>query len=472
MMTKHRMWIFLLCVISIAMSFVLANLAFLMPQHAVQLQAWVPEIQEDRPVSRPKNASHQEKPQGSRGPGSDKKNAVSPPPKEHGASAMFADRVATKPKTAFDRARERRVRFRPHYDRHADPTSVLQGLQNNKDYVLIQQKKQQKTCPVAHEWHEHVRWYCPTLRDKSFHRMLALDANQAIIANSNTFVSDPIYFAPGYEAKYGMMRGLSQTYQTMVKSWGLEHEVVAGHVVLVANTFSGTNSGHDLGIKLIILRTMLGLGLLDSPQSPRLFLFLDDLKFPRVMELVELFVPRDHWFVAEEERGYLLDQVLVVDVNNVNVLAECDNGLNGIIDEIGIRCAFFLLDKGIDLRPLEYRSVVLIKQRKHTSIRAEDAFYGNDFMQKAEQAGWFVVDPESLDMRYIVYLLLHASRILVSFGAIMWTHMSFFNPEAKVKYLQIDKNATAYIPVSTHRNYSVHQVDSVELDGHEDILDF
>jgi hypothetical protein len=295
--------------------------------------------------------------------------------------------------------------------------------------------------------------------------MLAVTQDRRIIANSNTFVSDPIYFAQGYEARYGMMQGLATTFKEITRRIDVSSSELSHRVVLMANTFSGTNSGHDLGIKLSILSAMSKLGILanrarDYDAGTKLMLCTDDLKFPRVMELVELFVPHYAWVVVEEEQLYRVSEMLVVDVNNVNIIAEPNNGLAGIVDEIVVRSAFYLIGRGVRLESLEGRSVILIKQRKHTSIRVEDAFYGNEFMQHAESLGWIIIDPETLDMRYIVHLLSYAQRIVVSYGAIMWTHMAFFNQEATVKYLQCDPNAKPYFPVASHKRLLVHCVSS------------
>ena len=307
--------------------------------------------------------------------------------------------------------------------------------------------------------------------------MLAVTKDRRILANSNTFVNDPIYFAPGYEARYGMMQGLASTFKEIDKRLDTTSTNLPHRVVLMANTFSGTNSGHDLGIKLSILNTMSKLGILakrvrEHDSDTKLMLCPDDLKFPRVMEIVELFVPDYAWVVVEEERLYKVKEMLIVDVNNVNILAELNNGLDDIVDEIIVRSAFYLVGKGVRLDSLQGRNVILIKQRKHTSIRVEDAFYGNEFMRHAESLGWIIIDPETLDMRYIVHLLLHAQRIVVSYGAIMWTHMAFFNKEATVKYLQCDPNAQPYLPVARHARLIVHFVSSVELDDQCAILDF
>jgi hypothetical protein len=366
---------------------------------------------------------------------------------------------------SFLRALERRNRVRP---------GAVCPLSEHPSYQLVQQNKIFSSLPV---WYQNVFWYCPTLVQKSFHRMLAVTQDRRIIANSNTFVSDPIYFAQGYEARYGMMQGLATTFKEITRRIDVSSSELSHRVVLMANTFSGTNSGHDLGIKLSILSAMSKLGILanrarDYDAGTKLMLCTDDLKFPRVMELVELFVPHYAWVVVEEEQLYRVSEMLVVDVNNVNIIAEPNNGLAGIVDEIVVRSAFYLIGRGVRLESLEGRSVILIKQRKHTSIRVEDAFYGNEFMQHAESLGWIIIDPETLDMRYIVHLLSYAQRIVVSYGAIMWTHMAFFNQEATVKYLQCDPNAKPYFPVASHKRLLVHCVSSVELDDQLSILDF
>ena len=117
--------------------------------------------------------------------------------------------VATRTTEILVRARKRRDRVKP--------AGSAYYLGDHPSYQLVQQNKVVSSSPV---WYKDVFWFCPTLVQKSFHRMLAVTRDGRILANSNTFVNDPIYFAPGYETRYGMMQGLASTFNEIGKRTG------------------------------------------------------------------------------------------------------------------------------------------------------------------------------------------------------------------------------------------------------------
>lgn len=304
--------------------------------------------------------------------------------------------------------------------------------------------------------HKDVIYYCPRVPPKTFQRMIASSQGK-IIASSNSYLIDSLFCNDkSYEAKYGMYGGLWEAYQHLSQP---VEEHITTPIVMVSNSFTGTNSGHDLG-------TLLGTLLyIQKHKLEHVTLGIQEyaFRFPRILEILHLF--QTNYIVFQFERVYKVDEMHLLSISPRFVIEQYKQpSVIQLINDIQLKSQFYLSDQGCN--PPKNSKIILIKQIANTSARCHDAFDGATFLDQMSRRGWIVLNPEFDDMRYMIVLLSQASHIIVSFGSIMWTHMLFFNPLAHVLHLEVAKEH-AYEPVARMKHFQKRVVTNVHLDDAE-----
>ncbi len=312
-----------------------------------------------------------------------------------------------------------------------------------------------------------VLYRCPTCPPKTFQRMLAIQMpTLQIITASNSYMTDKTcWYNYDYERAYGVYSGMLNTYNTLIQNV-TPNVHIENDVLMVSNSFSGTNSGHDLGTLMSIL-----LSAKQMHGDVQVAVQEHAFPFPRILEILELFYERSAWLVLEFNTTYHFACVAFQEMD-INFVITCHLHEDGVqlIQEIKTKSYFRCAQEGLSVP--KGAKVILIKQIHQTSARTHDAFYGQKFLYFMEMEGWVIINPEFDDMRYIICLLSQASRIVVSYGAIMWTHMLFFNADAHVVHLQVG-GEVAYAPVLGMKNFHQIQMSSTDLDSdvNQDLYD-
>lgn len=306
---------------------------------------------------------------------------------------------------------------------------------------------------------QNVLYYCPKNLPKTFQQMIAIKKNsKEVIAASNSFLTDALFvnsYNEEYEKRYGVYGGLMNTY-ALVKSLPIQ-KTIEDRTIMMSNSFTGTNSGHDLGTLFASLIYI------DKNNLGKYQLGIQELafKFPRILEILELFYT--NWIILDFETTYEFKSVDFIEVSPRFIIDEYKtNEVKSIVSKIKQKSEFYMISQGA--LPPKNTKILLLKQTQNTSARTHDAFCGVHFFAAANEQGWIILNPEFDDMRYMICLLSTASHIMVSFGSIMWTHMLFFNPEAKVIHLQVG-NETAYNPVAEMKYFSRILITDTNLDG-------
>ncbi len=305
---------------------------------------------------------------------------------------------------------------------------------------------------------QDVVYYCPQNLPKTFQQMIAIDkTTEEIISASNSFLTDDLFihtYDEPYEQRYGMYGGLLKSYE-MVRTKPIDIHIEQ-RTVMVSNSFTGTNSGHDLGTLLATLIYIRENKLEDVQLGIQELGF----KFPRILEVLELFYT--NWLILGFDTVYHFDSIDFVIVSPIFIIQKYkEPAVINLVNEIKIKSEFYMISQGSS--PPKNSKIILLKQIHNTSVRTHDAFYGVKFFAEMNEKGWIILNPEFDDMRYMIWLLSQASSILVSFGAIMWTHMLFFNPNAKIIHLQIG-DEKAYPPVLEMSGYSRILMETSDLD--------
>ncbi len=317
-----------------------------------------------------------------------------------------------------------------------------------------------------------VLYYVPNIPAGTFQQMLAINKNFELIAASNSYLTDiwSDYLlqdkdqakkqqALQYESKYGIYAGIYKVFEKLITS---KPEIcIRDEIVVLANAFDGINAGHALGNLIMVLLYVHehGLGYLKIAVQELSY------KFPRILELLELYYPFRNWMIFNFDIVYNLKSAHFIRVDPRFIIQEFDNPkVKSLIKDMLFRAELRLAREGGSAP--KNSKVLLIKQAHNSNVRKHDAFYGARFLHLMESNGWIIINPEIDNMWYIILLLNSASKIVVSYGAIMWSHMQFFNPEAFIIHLQIG-NELAYEPVLLMKNFQKIIMPNVDLDSDE-----
>ncbi len=303
--------------------------------------------------------------------------------------------------------------------------------------------------------YKDVLYHCPSIPSGTFQQMVALHRpSNTLIAGSNSYLSDEVWITTRnrrltqeYEQKYNIYNGMHKAYQyvKLQNSHSNTQNIIhiEHPIVVFANSFDGVNSGHALGNLMATLLYIQHHQL----HLPPLRAGIQELafKFPRILEILELFHDRSLWYTFQTQEIYHMDVAHFVVTDPRFIVQEYQNPeVTNLVEDILFRSELRLASEGCIVP--HGAKILLLKQVQNTSLRVHDAFYGAAFLAKMNENGWIIINPELDSMWYIISLLHHASHIVCSFGSIMWTHMLFFNPDANITHLQIGEER-AYPPV-------------------------
>lgn len=324
----------------------------------------------------------------------------------------------------------------------------------------------------SNHWYYDVLWYCPKMvGPKTFLSMLAVDKTSLhVVQSSNSFLLNKNANTQEYEDLHHMFEKIFNTYELLRDGGDNDEglEIIEKKCVLFANAFSGTNSGHDLCLTLMNLHYLAELGLLNEEEVP-IVLFRRSFRHPRILELIELLVPRRRWIVLEPDTKYLFKQVLIIK-GDCRIIEDQDEVNRLPVQELIHLC----IEHNGPARcvQLKNRKILLLKRQFHDCVNYHNAFSGERFFERALELGYMVINPETTDMRDIVVMLHQCSEVYISYGAIMYTHMHFINPNAQTIQFwttnRIEKQW--YGPFKDNPKYEVKFLRSLDLDSQLHLL--
>ncbi len=267
--------------------------------------------------------------------------------------------------------------------------------------------------------------------------ILGLDDKNNIIENSNSFLVDSNFIRhscdhiKNYDSEHKIFTGLQLTYDNIKN---LEpQEIVEEPMFLLFNPFSGRNVGHDLSIlfhRIHLYRQMQ----LDIP------IIVGDtmLEFPFSLEICKLLLPNSKLYFLKSNtivnfKNIIITQNVIFDINRYTYLHK----------EIISRC----IDNCDNIEKYGNKKVFLVKNlyNQKNIVSKYTGFYVSDLINKLEQNyGFIIINPETMAYDEIILYLSLASKIVVSYGAIMYGNAIFFNEIAKLYYITTNSNLIPY----------------------------
>lgn len=306
------------------------------------------------------------------------------------------------------------------------------------------------------EYSGYTTLYYLKTEPTQFLELLGFDNNNTIINNTNSFLVD---------ANFTNVHNILQYDKVSNNVFSRMHNLVAMKDIievtttieepmfLLANPFSGRNSGHDLSI----LFNRIDIYLQRKYTMP--VVITDSmLEFPFTYEICKILLPNTTFHILSKDTATIFKHLIVTknvifDINKHKYLHQ------QIIDH------FITTTENID--NYKNKKICLIKNTavNKNIVTVSTAFKSISLMNKLrDNYNYIILNPETASAREIVLYLYYASKILVSFGGIMYTNCIFFNNSAKLYY--IVQHRFTYPPYFNKEKYTYvympYDLDTVE----------
>jgi hypothetical protein len=226
-------------------------------------------------------------------------------------------------------------------------------------------------------------------------------------------------------------------------------ETIEETCFMLCNPFNAVNVGHDLSITLDRLHEYLSMKLecpLVFPEAAR--------AIPRVVELVQAFLPDRRIIFLQDDVVYKFKRVFITKNCVFDILK-----YPYIITAVR-RAA---MSKIPNLSDYAEKKIFMVKTTKNRNVVSPwSCFEADRLMETLEKEyGWICINPEKMSMLEIVAYLFQASKIVTSFGAIVYGNGIFFNPYPVCKRYFISQGHSPYYDVE---KYKIIEVKSNNLD--------
>jgi hypothetical protein len=269
----------------------------------------------------------------------------------------------------------------------------------------------------------------PPIANK-FHSILAIDDNNTIINNSNSFLSDSNFVLNdlsglnAYDIEHSILRRIYLTYKYLSET--AEDIVIENEMFLLCNPFSAINIGHDLSIlfeRINIYREQK----LEIPVVVSEFM----LTIPRSLEVCKMLLPNTEFYILPNNKIVKFQKLHITRNETFNIKKHA-HIIREIIEHVTTSIP--------NINDYKNRKILMIKTTRNKNVVTKlTCFTGeNTIDHLTRQCGYVYINPEEMPMNKIIAYLFFGSKIVCSHGAILYAHAIFFNPDITYIFLNID----------------------------------
>lgn len=234
---------------------------------------------------------------------------------------------------------------------------------------------------------------------------------------------------------------------------------ITSEALLVGNSFSSKNSGHDLSIILDVLNYLI------EHAEIKLLVLLDISKlYPNNLDIIKLFI-RDlavEIFFMEASYVYNFGTIHILPKEYINITKHAN-----IISTIRNRL----------LEPHDHlpKRILLLKCHRNNQVtRRDTSLTCEKLINKLENDhGFTFINPETTNIFDLSNILMHATHIICSWGGILYTNMIFFNLNANIILFPIRNQQPNkhWEYITSHANKIIN-IKNTDLDNENNIEEY
>jgi mRNA-degrading endonuclease HigB of HigAB toxin-antitoxin module len=271
--------------------------------------------------------------------------------------------------------------------------------------------------------YEYIGLSSPSYYENKWHSILAITTNdQRVITNSNTF------YWENWQTlgeKWTIQNDHNKIYDRIVytyhhiKNTPLKNRTyIDTECFLMANPYTGVNSGHELSIILDCV------DYIRKANIQKIVIFNYSYKYPNNLYLLKLLVPEDNLLFINFNTVYQFRKIHIIKQELHNI---CKHQY--LIEELKHK----ILAKGGDVTKYKNKKIIMIKNIRNIQVlRSYDQFICERLFSELHKRGYVIINPEQMDIFDLALYLMHARIIISSYGGILYTNQIFFNMGADI----------------------------------------
>lgn len=286
-----------------------------------------------------------------------------------------------------------------------------------------------------HLFYENVKFMFPIYKENTFHSLLALDSNNKIIKDSNSYINDIGVQSWDYEKHHTVFSRINLTYDYILNN---KEEITKEEPICLFTTpFDSINFGHNLSIVFDFIYNYKNLNI-----NVPIVISKYSLKFPNILNILKLFF--DDIRIIENDKIYMFKKCyifepIIFDIKkHPSVINEC------------IRLC--MEQQTSSLEEYKNKTIVLIKNNTHKNVVTKENVFIIDDLHNIRDDVIFI-NPENMNIYDIILYLQFANCIITSFGSINYGHVIFFNNNCKLYFLRLTTSHYFFFPYFDRDKY-------------------
>lgn len=260
-----------------------------------------------------------------------------------------------------------------------------------------------------------------------WHSIVAVDESNRVIKSSNHFLE--FYYGSAFQEKsHKIYSRLDSTYQHILKTSNEERICINQECFLMANSFSGVNSGHDLSILLDSIDYMI------KHKIKTAILLSASQWYPNNLDLISFFLKNYgiNLIFINFSKVYFFKKVHILSKEHMNIMKH-----QYLIDAIIKNNQSIQFTKEQEV--LFNKKILLLKCHRNSQVtRRDTSLTCERLLKKLESEDYIYINPEDMNIHLLIRVLQTAHTIISSWGGILYTNMPFFNINAKILLLPVN----------------------------------
>lgn len=295
---------------------------------------------------------------------------------------------------------------------------------------------------------------CSLKSDKDkWHSIIAVNRIGQVIKSSNHFLEN-YHKSKWQESNHKIYSRIDSTYEHVINS--NINTTISEESFLMANSFSGVNSGHDLSILLD------SVNYIRNNKNIKNVVLLESSKWwPNNLNLVK-FLLRNvdvNFIYLEFSVVYNFNKMHIIPKEHMKIMKH-----SYLIDEINLNNSQLKFDK--ENFKFFNRKVILLKCHRNSQVtRRDTALVCENLINLLENDGYIFINPENFEINLLIKILQTAKIIVSGWGGILYTNMPFFNTKSKIFLLMsIGFNNNYHWNYITSKSELIYNVKNNNLD--------
>ncbi len=310
--------------------------------------------------------------------------------------------------------------------------------------------------------------------EHKFSSIIMTDENNTCLKYSNSYIvkGDKEVHSPRYNSKYTIYNRLYKNHIRIkiLKSYLNDETInIKDDVINLISPFYCSNSGHDLCYILNVIDTIYKT---DANLFNKNVIIMKNM-YNFTKNIVKLFFT--NIIEIDEKQLYLFDSVTLFKpcIFIISKFKHITDAITkSIINSINDNNTIVNIINNNTIVKLEnkcdtYDTICLYKCSKNVFIRNDIIL--EKFQSNFENLGYKIIIPENYNTYELIYILNNAKKIIVQTGGICYTNFLFFNTNANIDYVYVNKHN--YIKeIQTHidaKNINLISYDKVTDDFNE-----